>query len=93
MEGGNGRSLAQIKGVSFDIGIKKWTLLPVSQYLFPHSLPEKKRREYSQSWLARGKDSFIWGDGKSKSASVALILMCLDSEVLSGDLIFAFVSF
>lgn len=68
---GNRRSRAQLKGLSLDKGLKKWTLLPVSQCVFLHSLPEKKRRGYRQSWLTRGKDSFIWRGGKSKSASVA----------------------
>jgi len=83
----------QWEGISFDIGLKQWTLLLVSQCFFLHSLPVKKGREYSQSLLARGKDSFIWRDRKSKSVCVALILMWLHSEIFSGALIFAFVSF
>lgn len=56
-------------------------------------LASKEGEGVCQSLLARGKDSFIWRDRKSKPACVALILMWLNSEVFSGALIFTFVSF
>lgn len=81
--------MSQLKRLSFDKDSKKLTVLPVSQHVCAQSLPEKKGRGYRQSGLAAGNGRFNWGDEKSKSASVALVLSCLDSKVLTGDLTFA----
>lgn len=78
----------QWEGISFNTGLKQWTLLPVSQYFFI-LLASKEGEGVCQVCLARGKDSFIW---RAERASLRVCgsdsLMWLNSESFSGALIF-----